>query len=132
MKIKTYKDLDVWKNGMNIVRFSYRETKNFPKTERYALSSQMQRAAVSIPANISEGFTRQYLKEYIQFCYIALGSCSELETLIIIAHEENYITKDSYNVIEEMLNHEGRMITNMIKTLKKHLRTTETGQRTPS
>jgi four helix bundle protein len=85
MKIKSYKELDVWKKGIEIVDMVYTMTGTFPKEERYGLTTQMQRAAVSIASNIAEGFARQHTKEYQQFCYIALGSCAELETQLIIA-----------------------------------------------
>ena len=72
MKIKSYKELDVWKKGIEIVDGVYKMTEKFPKEERYGLANQMQRAAVSIASNIAEGFARQHTKEYQQFCYIAL------------------------------------------------------------
>lgn len=78
--------------------------------------SQMQRAAVSIPSNIAEGFVRQHTKEYKQFCYVALGSCAELETQLIIAKKRNYISENDYSKLEEHLNHESRMY--LIKSLK--------------
>ncbi len=80
MKVRSYRELDVWKKGIEIVDLVYEITKKFPNEERYGLATQMQRAAVSIPSNIAEGFARQHTKEYQQFCYISLGSCAELET----------------------------------------------------
>ena len=67
MKIKSYKELDVWKKGIEIVDVVYKMTGIFPKEERYGLATQMQRAAVSIASNIAEGFARQHTKEYQQF-----------------------------------------------------------------
>lgn len=80
MKVKDYKDLKVWQNGIEIVDKVYTATEHFPNSELYGLSSQMRKAAVSIPSNIAEGFVRQYTKEYTQFLFISLGSCAELET----------------------------------------------------
>jgi len=77
----------------------------------------MQRASLSIPTNIAEGFNRFYTKEYKQFLYIALGSCAELETQIEIATELKYINRNNKKVILEKINHESRMITNLIKKL---------------
>ncbi|MFV8360212.1 four helix bundle protein [Flavobacterium sp. LS1P3] len=75
-----HKDLDVWKRSMDLVVKVYQITKLFPDTEKYGLSSQMRRAAVSIPSNITEGAARKGDKEFIQFLYISIGSLSELET----------------------------------------------------
>ncbi|MBP7309693.1 MAG: four helix bundle protein [Candidatus Cloacimonetes bacterium] len=83
----THRDLDVYKESMNFVGKIYELTRRMPKSEVYGLSSQMQRAAVSIPSNIAEGASRKGTKEYIHFLYNALGSASELETqlgLIVI------------------------------------------------
>ena len=70
--IQSYKDLDVWKISIELVKKIYMATKNFPKDEIYGLISQVRRSSVSIPSNIAEGKTRQYKNEYIQFLYIAL------------------------------------------------------------
>ena len=84
-EIKTHKDLEVWQKAIDLVEKSYRVTKTFPHEELYGLTSQIRRAAVSIPSNIAEGAARQTSKEYIQYLYIALGSLSELETQFIVA-----------------------------------------------
>lgn len=67
MKIKSYRDLDIWKRSLSLVEEIYKITKNFPKEEIYGLTSQLRRSAVSIPSNIAEGFTRFHNKEYRQF-----------------------------------------------------------------
>jgi len=79
-KIRDFRDLNVWKKGIEIVKDVYKMAEQLPKQEFYGLVSQMQRSAVSIPSNIAEGFNRFHNKEYKQFLYIALGSCAELET----------------------------------------------------
>jgi len=89
-KIKNFRDLDIWKKGIEIVKDIYKIVRKFPKLELYSLTSQMQRASISIPINIAEGFNRFHNKEYKQFLYIALGSCAELETQIEIATELIY------------------------------------------
>ena len=86
-----YKDLSVWKLGMDLVIEIYKVTMKFPKEELFGLVSQMRRAAVSIPSNIAEGSGRRNTKEYIQFLYIAKGSLLELETQMEIASRLNYI-----------------------------------------
>ncbi len=115
--MKTHKDLDVWKKGLNMVTEIYGLTKTFPKDEIYGLISQMRRAAVSYPCNISEGAARSSTKEYIHFIYIALGSLSELETQVIIAKNLGYIPdiEETLNKIELLR----RMTLSFIKFLKK-------------
>ncbi|MCH5719143.1 four helix bundle protein [Niabella hibiscisoli] len=80
-----YKNLEVWKKSMELVREIYLLTKTYPKEELYALTSQTKRAAVSVPANIAEGSGRNYKKDTIQFLHISRGSLYELETLLNIA-----------------------------------------------
>lgn len=82
--IKTYKDLIVWQRSMELVKEIYLLTSRFPNEEKYGLVSQMQRAAVSIPSNIAEGYLRKHKKEYTQFLSVALGSAAELETQVLI------------------------------------------------
>ena len=121
MKIKSYKDLDIWKRSIKLVEDIYRLTKSFPKEELYGLTSQMRRAAVSIPSNIAEGFTRLHDKEYKQFLYIALGSCSELSTQLIIASRLKYFDN---NKIEQLLNEIDeicRMTMSLIKKINSNL-----------
>ena len=79
MNVSSYKDLKVWKKGIEIVDHVYEVTSQFPKEETYGLAAHMQRTAISIPSNIAEGHARQHTREYQQFCHIALGSCAELQ-----------------------------------------------------
>jgi len=116
-KIRSYRDLDIWKKGIELVKHIYTLTKNFPKQEVYGLVSQMRRSAISIPSNIAEGFRRYHKKEYKQFLYIALGSCAELETQLTIAKELKYIPENKEVELLEMLDHICRMISNLIKKL---------------
>ena len=117
MAIKTYKDLQIWQLGIDIVIDVYGLTGNFPKGEIYGLVAQMRRSAISIPSNIAEGFRRFYNKEYKQFLYICSGSCGELETQVIIARKLDYINQQQENALLEKLNHIGRMISSLIKKL---------------
>ncbi|MFC1668279.1 four helix bundle protein [Chlamydiota bacterium] len=116
-KIRNFRDLDVWKLGKEIAIEIYNETKKFPKEEIYGLTTQMRRAAVSIPSNIAEGFNRIYVKEYRHFLCIALGSCGELETQVEIAFDLHYLNKENMENILEKINYETRMIRNLIKKL---------------
>jgi len=121
MAIKDYKELLIWKKGIELVKSVYKITRTFPREERFGLISQMQRAAVSIPVNIAEGFCRQYPKEYKQFLHIALGSCAELETLFIVAKSCDYI-QDEVNLFLERINHESRMINRLSQLISFHER----------
>ena len=76
--IKSYRDLDVWKKSIELVKKVYLVTKKFPKDELYGLASQLRRCSVSISSNIAEGKARRYVNEYIQFLYVALGSALNL------------------------------------------------------
>jgi four helix bundle protein len=86
-----YKNLKIWKIGLEVVKEVYQLTKQFPSTEKFGLSSQCQRSAVSIPSNISEGSSRRGIRDQYRFLEIALGSSFELETQILLAHELNYL-----------------------------------------
>ncbi len=116
-KIKNFRDLDVWKKGIEIVKDVYKTVSSFPRQEFYGLANQMQRCSVSIPSNIAEGFNRFHNKEYKQFLYIALGSCAELETQIEIAVELKYIDEQRRTLLLEKIDHESRMLRNLIKKL---------------
>lgn len=116
-KIKSFKDLKIWQKGIEIVSDTYILTKKFPKEELFSLTSQLRRSAISIPSNIAEGFKRFHNKEYKQFLFIALGSCAELETQIIIAKELKYINENEEVKLVEKLDHVCRMTSNLIKKL---------------
>lgn len=115
--IKSYKDLIVWQKSILLVKEIFIFTEKFPKSELYGLTSQMRRAAVSIPSNIAEGYGRKYRKEYVQFCSIAYGSGLELETQIIIAKELEFASKEDCDKIEELLNEVLRMLASMISKM---------------
>ena len=89
-KIKSHKDLKVWQESMTLVVQIYKISEDFPKHEVYGLTSQIRRAAVSIPSNIAEGAGRKGENEFTRFLYIALGSLSEVETQLEISQRLNY------------------------------------------
>ncbi|MEI6702263.1 MAG: four helix bundle protein [Deltaproteobacteria bacterium] len=99
--MKTHKDLDVWKKAMGLARLVYDETRKFPASEAYGLTSQMRRAAVSVPSNIAEGAARGGSKEFIRFLRIALGSLAELETQIILSADLSY-SHEPEGLLQEM------------------------------
>ena len=86
----THKELDVWKEAIDLVTKVYGLTNGFPDTEKFGLISQIRRSAVSVPSNIAEGAARGTNKEYVHFLNISLASLSELETQLIISEKLNY------------------------------------------
>lgn len=102
--INSFKDLTVWQKSMELVKLVYRVTNNLPSTERFGLSSQLQRAAVSVPSNISEGSKRGSRADFRQFCKIALGSAAEVETQLLIIADlyPNVQVAEALSLIEEI------------------------------
>ncbi|MFA6128341.1 MAG: four helix bundle protein [Bacteroidales bacterium] len=99
-----HKNMDVWKLSMNLVIKIYRITGNFPSEEKFGLSQQMRRAAVSIPSNIAEGASRKSSNEFVQFLHISLGSLAELETQMIISQRLGFATDnlEEFNICERI------------------------------
>ena len=94
----SFKDLEVWKRGIDLVEDVYSLTAKFPANEQFGLASQMRRSAISIPSNISEGQGRKNAKEFIQFLYIAKGSLAEIETQLIICERLRFIADASLQI----------------------------------
>jgi four helix bundle protein len=111
-----HKNLEVWKRSIDLVIAIYNDTKRFPSDERFCLSQQMRRAAVSIPSNIAEGSARKSTNELRQFLFISLGSLAELETQVIIASKLGYSGAQSDN-IEKMLGEIRKMLQAVITKL---------------
>ncbi|MDB5261397.1 MAG: hypothetical protein JWQ14_678 [Adhaeribacter sp.] len=102
---KQYTALDVWTKSRSLANKIYEITKSFPKEEIFGLTSQMRRAAVSVPSNIAEGCGRQYSKDAIQFFFVARGSLYELETQLYIASDQRYVLPDeAAKCLEEVIN----------------------------
>ncbi len=120
-KIKCFRDLEIWKKGIVLVESIYKITQRFPKDEIYGLSGQLRRAAISVPSNIAEGFARFHNKEYKHFLYIALGSCAEMITQIVISAKLGYIN----NAEEELLIQNIEQISKMTMSLIKKLNTSD-------
>jgi four helix bundle protein len=116
--MRTHKDLDVWKNGVELVKKIYAATSDFPKEEIYGLTSQIRRSAVSIPSNIAEGSARNGTREFIQFLYVALGSTAELETQLLISKDLGYL-KD-LSIFEDLEKIKVQLV-NLIKSLKNKI-----------
>lgn len=118
MLVKTYKDLIVWQKAMDLVKEIYLLTEKFPKDELFGLRSQMERAAVSIPSQIAEGYMRKHRKEYLQFLSISLGSAAELETQILICKSINKFEYLNFTKAENLLEEVLKMLYVMIEKIK--------------
>ncbi len=116
-KIKSHKDLIVWNKSINLSLEIYKITENFPKEEVYGLTSQIRRAAISIPSNIAEGKNRGTKKDFAQFLKIARGSLAELETQIIIAKQLPKTKVLDYKTAESLMDEIGKMLNVIIKKL---------------
>jgi len=112
-----YRDLEIWRKGVDLVKQTYTITKQFPNDEMYGLTSQVRRAAVSVPSNIAEGQSRHSQKEFRQFLAIALGSIAELETQMIIACELGYTGEQCTKEILALTDTLTRMTKGLIKSL---------------
>lgn len=117
MSLDSYKELIVWQKSMDLVEHVYRLARTFPKDELYGLRSQMQRAAVSIPANIAEGYGRTHRGDYVHHLSIANGSLKELETLITIAGRLNYLSEGEVTKTASFLAEAGKLLHCLIKFL---------------
>jgi four helix bundle protein len=102
-KSRSYKDLEVWQVALELVKAIYKTTSKFPSSEKFGLTQQIRRAAVSIPCNVAEGQFRNSPKEFKQFLSIALGSAAELETQLIIAREIDYLSVEEPTVLLNIL-----------------------------
>lgn len=111
--MRPHERLDVWKKAIEFVVDVYRATESFPKDERFGLTSQLRRAAVSIPANIAEGAGRKSGKEFGYFLSNSQGSASEVETELLIASRLNYLKEPKYLALRSSLDDIGRMLTGL-------------------
>ena len=113
-----FQKLIAWQKAYNLALDIYKITALFPKSEVYGLTNQFRRAAVSVPANIAEGYERQYRKEYIQFLKIAQGSLAEVETYLMFAKDLSYITEDNYKKLDMQRQETGKLLRGLVNSLK--------------
>ena len=114
---KNHKDLEAWKQAMDLVDDVYGLSRHFPPEELYGLTNQMRRAAVSVPSNIAEGAARGGKREFMQFLSIALGSLSELETQVLIAQRQGYL--EDVGVVVAQIESVRRLLLGLIRHLKR-------------
>ncbi|WP_424004306.1 four helix bundle protein [Maribacter sp. IgM3_T14_3] len=116
--MRDFKKLEIWKNGITIVKHVYSLVQKLPSEEKFGLKSQLSRAAVSVPSNIAEGCSRNSEVEFKRFLEIALGSLFEVETQLIISEELKYLDSEDLKLIFELISIESKMINSLISKIK--------------
>jgi four helix bundle protein len=119
--MKPHKKLNSWIKSFEFVKEIYLVTKQFPSEEKFGITSQIRRASVSVPVNIAEGAARKGTKEFIHFLYIALGSLSELDTLILLSKELDFFNEKESEQLIKKLDVIGKLIYGLIKNLENRL-----------
>jgi four helix bundle protein len=119
MPVKDFRELIAWQKTMDLVAAAYRATSRFPKEEMYGLTSQIRRAAVSIPSNIAEGQARNTTRDFLQFLAVAYGSLKELETQVLIAERLLYIDNRAAAALVEAATEVARLISGLARSLKR-------------
>ena len=122
-QIKSHRDLIVWQKAMDPVESVYAATATFPKEETYAVTSQIRRAVVSVPANIAEGQGRRFSKEYLYFLANSRGSLLELDTHLEIAVRLRYLSEDTYSNLKNQLDEVTRILNGLIKAVESSSKT---------
>ena len=117
--MRNFKNYDVWIDAMNLVDSIYTVVEKFPKREKFSITSQMTRSAISIPSNIAEGAGRSSEKEFARFLEYSLGSAYELETQVIISEKRNYISIEESVNIQEVLISLQKRISGLRKSILK-------------
>ncbi|EKE20471.1 MAG: S23 ribosomal protein [uncultured bacterium] len=117
-KIKSFTDLNAWREGHKLVLEIYNVTKLFPEDERFGLISQMRRCVVSITSNIAEGFSRKGIKEKIQFYHISLGSITELQNQLVICRDLKILDNDKFKKIAQQTTLVQKITNGLIKSTK--------------
>ena len=118
MKTKAaFKELDAWQQAMGLVEEIYKTTARFPREELYGLTSQLRRAAVSVPSNVAEGYCRRSIKAYAYHVSVALGSHAELETCIELASRLGFLPADERARFEERTSAVGRLLSGLHRSL---------------
>ncbi|MBL8550676.1 MAG: four helix bundle protein [Hyphomonadaceae bacterium] len=120
-EINSYRDLTVWRDGVALAALLYRETKSFPREELYGLTSQIRRAAASVPVNIAEGHGREHTKSFMQGLRVAQGSLKELETHLYLAKEVEILSEERLGVLMAPCESLGKRLRSLIRSLQAKL-----------
>lgn len=121
MIVQSYRDLEVWKKAVALIKSCYALSEQLPKTETYGIASQLRRSVVSVAANIAEGRSRNSTREFLRFLDIAYGSLAETETHLIVTHELGYFTAESVEIVLAQCAEIGRMLNGLMNTLRQKL-----------
>jgi four helix bundle protein len=116
--INNFEKLNVLKEAHKFVLLVYNYSGDFPRSEIFALTSQLRRAAVSVPSNIVEGNSRSHIKEYVQFLFVAIGSLEEAKYQILLARDLEYISLEKYEELQIQAEHVGKLLSGLVKYLK--------------
>ena len=116
--MRDFRKLDIWNNGIQLVKQVYQLSDKLPSEEKFGLRSQLTRASVSVPSNIAEGCSRNSEVEFKRFLEIAIGSLFEVETQIVIAQELNYIKPEEVIVILSLIEKQAKMMNSLINKIK--------------
>ena len=116
--IRDYKDLAVWQRARELAHEIYRLTEALPREELFGLSSQIRRAAVSVPSNIAEGYGRHSLNDYIRFLKMARGSCYELETQLILCLDLGYLSEPETQTAFSLIKQAQKLLISLLKSLE--------------
>ena len=119
--MKDFRELKVWEKAHLLVLAVYKATELFPRQDLYSLTNQIQRAAVSIPANIAEGCCKTWDADFGRYLQIAMGSSSELEYLLLLAHDLNYLPDESYQVLSNQFIETRKMLNTLIQRIRTNL-----------
>lgn len=118
LKVKSFTDLYAWQEGHSLVLLIFKSTEAFPSSQQFCLTSQMQRAAISITSNIAEGFSRQTRKEKVQFYYTSLGSLTELQNQLLTVRDLKYITNEQFGKIAKQTVIVSKLLNGLIKSAR--------------
>ena len=116
---KSYRDLDVWQRSMRLAKRIYQVTQKFPGDERFGLTNQLRRAAVSVPSNLAEGHARFGAGEFSRFISITMGSVAEIETQILLSKDLGYITSEITQEVLGELDAIGKMLRGLAKSIQR-------------
>lgn len=121
MIVRCFKDLNAWQKSMDLAVMVYEKVKFLPKEEMFSLSSQMRRAAISIPSNIAEGQQRKSLRDFLRFLLIANGSLGELETQLILCERLNYLKSEEMGLLMVQCSETGKLLNGLMNSVQQQI-----------
>ena len=122
---RDFKNIKAWQYADDLAVLVYSKTRSFPKEELYGITSQLRRAAVSVPTNIAEGASREHKREYLHFLYVARGSIAEAEYLLHLSRRVGYLEDNEYKKVEELREETAKTLQGLINSVKKEAKKTE-------